>query len=203
VNIQLDFINQSDDVNNSQIVVFTSPGLDKLPLAWLVIQNCGRGDHHPFAYPNEWGVIAADSFGNYSPMLDAEGGQAFAMVRDGSGDVLKLAGASAVYPHIEVANQLPSGTIDAYLCKAGKRYLAQTGLTPGQTAVFDPPAKLWFLVAVQVEEGQVMDNALVEARSPFELSLDGIASADIVMTGGGAGRNAKPFVFTLANVVKA
>ncbi|MDC0684919.1 hypothetical protein [Sorangium atrum] len=36
-----------------------------------------------------------------------------------------------------------------------------------------------------------------------ELSLLGIASADIVMAGGGAGVDSTPFVFTLENIVAA
>jgi hypothetical protein len=36
-----------------------------------------------------------------------------------------------------------------------------------------------------------------------EISLEGIASADIVMTGGGSGSSAQPFVFSLQNVVTA
>jgi hypothetical protein len=35
------------------------------------------------------------------------------------------------------------------------------------------------------------------------LSLLGIASADIVMTGGGPGSNAMPFAFSLQNVIYA
>lgn len=205
MDIHLTFINQSDDVDNSQIVVFArnTGGFDELPVAWLVIQNCGRGDRHPFVYPDSMAVGAADSFGNYTPMLTAEAGQAFAMTRAPSGDVLSATGASAAWPSIEVANHLPGGTIDAFVYKNGQPCLAKTGLTPGQTAVFDPPAQLWFLVASQVEQGAVMSSALVEESKPFEVSLAGIASADIVLTGGGAGPDSKPFVFTLTNVVKA
>ncbi|HWF75765.1 MAG TPA: hypothetical protein VN694_01190 [Caulobacteraceae bacterium] len=205
MDIQLNFINDSDDVNNSDVVVFapshTGPG--DLPVAWLVIQNCGRGDHHPFVYPVTSGVVAADSSGNYSPELPASGGEAFAMVRDPSGDVLKATGRSNFFPHIEVANQLPNGTIDAYLCKDGQPCLAKMGLSPGESVVFEPPAQLWFLVASQVQQGKLINSAVVEARPPFEVTLAGIASADIVMRGGGDGPDAKPFSFTLQNVVQA
>jgi hypothetical protein len=205
VDIHLNFINQSDDVDNTQIVVFAPShiGMGDLPIAWLVIQNCGRGDRHPFVYPVTSGVVAADSYGNYSPELAAGGGEAFAMVRDPSGDVLKATGRSNFFPHIEVANQLPNGTIDAYLYKDGQPCLAKMGLSPGQSVVFEPPAQLWFLPASQVQQGEVMNSALIEGRPPFEVTLAGIASADIVMTGGGAGPDSKPFSFVLQNVVPA
>ena len=91
--IKLNLINQSNDVNNSSVVIFqknTATDFDELAIAWQVIQNLGREDNHPFEYPQQSEVSASDSFGNYTPKLDAEPGQSFEMVRDRSGDVLKL-----------------------------------------------------------------------------------------------------------------
>jgi hypothetical protein len=44
-------------------------------------------------------------------------------------------------------------------------------------------------------------NSAVISDINTELSLLGVASADIVMTGGGAGTSAAPYQFRLANVV--
>ena len=44
-------------------------------------------------------------------------------------------------------------------------------------------------------------NSAILSDINTELSLLGIQSADIVMTGGGAGPQATPFEFTLENVV--
>jgi len=46
-------------------------------------------------------------------------------------------------------------------------------------------------------------NSAVVSSINTELSLIGIASADIVMTGGGAGPAATPFEFAFENVVYA
>ena len=43
-------------------------------------------------------------------------------------------------------------------------------------------------------------NSAIISNINTELSLLGIASADIVMTGGGPGPNSTPFQFTLENV---
>ncbi len=43
----------------------------------------------------------------------------------------------------------------------------------------------------------------VVASTNTEFSLLGIASADIVMTGGGSGLDARPFEFNIENVVVA
>ena len=46
-------------------------------------------------------------------------------------------------------------------------------------------------------------NSAIISNINTEISLLGIVSADIVMTGGGSGPNATAFVFTLENVVMA
>jgi hypothetical protein len=54
MDIHLNFINDSNDMNNSEIVVFqknAATDFDELAVAWLVIKYCGQGDNHPFVYP--------------------------------------------------------------------------------------------------------------------------------------------------------
>jgi hypothetical protein len=52
--IRLNFINRSNDANNSQIVIFQQdPASDSAspPAPWKVIRNCAPGDSHPFTLP--------------------------------------------------------------------------------------------------------------------------------------------------------
>jgi hypothetical protein len=206
MDVKLNFINDSNDVNNSEIVIFgknAASSVEETTVAWLVIQNCGQGDHHPFAYPMSNQVGASDSFGNYTPLLDAANGQQFLMVRDTSGDVLKLSTESAVSSkQIEVLNALVQGAINAGIYKSGKLYAQVTSIAPQQKAVFQFKPAIWIGAVSQAVEGEVMNSAIVSPVNT-ELSLLGIASADIVMTGGGAGPSATPFVFTLANITYA
>ena len=126
MDIALNFINNSNDANNSQIVIFqknAAADVDEQPVAWKVIENCGRGDNHPFVLPLANEVTASDR-------------------------------------------------------------------------------QIWIRVVPQVQEGDVMDFAAT-SQVDTELSLLGIASADIVMTGGGRGANSTPFQFSLENVVTA
>ncbi len=202
MDIKLNLINDSNDVNNSEIVIFAknaATDVQETAVAWQVIKNCGRGDHHPFVYPMTTQVGASDSWGNFTPLLNAANGQQFSMVLDTSGDVLKLSG-SASSPHeIEVLNALRQGAINAGIYKSGKLYAQETNVAPGQKAVFQFKPTLWIGVVSQAEEGEVMNSAILSSVNT-ELSLLGVASADIVMTGGGAGPSATPFEFTLANV---
>ncbi len=205
MDIQLNFINQSNDQNNSEVVIFSknaSTGIDELAVAWLVIQNCGQGDNHPFVYPTGMQVGAGDSYGNFTPRLEAQNGQLFHMTRTPSGDKLSLAGPAMSHTEVEVRNDLPMGAISAGIYKAGKLFANKTAIAPGQKAVFEIRPTLWLGVASQIVQGQVMNAAILSSINT-EISLLGIASADIVMTGGGAGPTATPFVFNLQNVQMA
>jgi hypothetical protein len=205
MDIKLNFVNDSNDVNNSEIVIFArnaATNVAETAVAWQVIQNCGQGDNHPFAYPMTNQVGASDSWGNYTPLLDAADGQQFSMILDTSGDVLRESGPAASPTEIEVLNALPRGAIDAGIYKSGKLYARATGIAPQQKAVFQFKPTIWIGVASQVVEGTVMNSAVMSEINT-ELSLLGLASADIVMTGGGAGPNATPFAFTLQNIMMA
>ena len=75
--IQLNFINKSNDTNNSEVVIFqknVATNFDELAVAWLVIKYCGPGDNHPFTFPMSMQVGASDSYGNYTPQLEAQNG---------------------------------------------------------------------------------------------------------------------------------
>lgn len=71
---------------------------------------------------------------------------------------------------------------------------------PGQKAVFEFKPTLWIGTASQIEQGAVMNSAVLSDINT-ELSLLGIKRADIVMTGGGGGTTATAYQFRLANVV--
>lgn len=205
MDIQLNFINQSNDANNSQIVVFqknVAAGYNELAVAWLVIQNCGAGDNHPFVYPQTMQVSASDSWGNYSPRLDAQPGQAFAVSYTNSGDQLGPYGPATYPTEVQVLNNLTRGAINAGIYKNGTLLATKTSVAPGQMAAFQFNPTIWIGTASQVIQGSVMDSAIVEQVNT-ELSLLGIAQADIVMTGGGPGINSQPFSFTLQNIVRA
>ena len=201
--IKLNFINQSADNNNSSIVIFQqnlAEDFGESAIAWRVIKNLGRLDNHPFTYSIGLQVSASDSYGNYTPQLKASNGQAFDMIRDSSGDVLQLSKVPATNPNgVEVRNKLEKGAIDANCYRDGKLLASKTGLAPGQKAVFEFQPTIYIGVVSQVEEGNVMDSAIT-SQINTQINLFGIASADIIMTGGGPGSSANPFNFSLENV---
>ncbi|MBR7801355.1 hypothetical protein [Undibacterium fentianense] len=203
MNIQLNFINLSNDQNNSDVLIFAKNIADienANHIAWTVIKNCGQGDSHPFVYPIDSSIGASDSWGNYTPQFPVNQGEAFEMVLTKSGDQLRTVGVTHNPNAIELLNNLNRGAINAYVYKSGRLFASKSNLAPGQKAVFQFNPTIWIGVASQVEQGEVLNSAIISEINT-EISLFGIRSADIVMTGGGSGPDAKEFQFMLQNVV--
>jgi len=205
MDIQLNLVNNSNDMNNTEYVIFqknVATSFEELPVAWRVIKNLGISDNHPFTYPMEFTVGAADSWGNYTPQLDATNGQQFHMYRAPSGDVLAYNGPSASPTEVEVLNDLPQGSINANIYRNGLLLSQKTCVSPAQKATFQFKPTIWIGAASQIEQGKVINSAIL-SNINTEISLLGVASADIVITGGGCGPTATPFTFTLCNVTYA
>jgi len=205
MDIHLNFINQSNDTNNSQIVIFQPNIADdfgEAAVAWIVIQNCARGDNHPFVYPLSLSVGAGDADGNFTPHLPAINGQLFAMTRTTSGDELSLAGKGTVATEIQIQNGLLDGAITAMVFKNDQLFAAKTNLQTGQVASFRFKPTILIGAVSQATPGQILNSAILSSIKT-EISLLGIGSADIVMTGGGSGPDAKPFEFHLENIMQA
>jgi hypothetical protein len=203
MDIKLKFINRSNDVADNQVVIFQkNVAADYPTVAWRVIEQCGPGEYHPFTYPMDLGVTSTDAWGNYTPMLSVQEGQLYEVKRDMSGEVLALAGAASSPTEIQVVNALPTGAVGAHLYRGERMVGLKTSLAPGQKAVFQFKPTLWIGLASETVEGDSLDPAAL-ADINTELSLLGIASADIVMTGGGPGPAATAFAFRLENVVVA
>lgn len=201
-NIKLNFINKSADTNNSSVVVFqknVAESFDEIAIAWKVIENCGRMDNHPFLYPMKFEVCSSDSYGNFTPKMTAFEGQAYEMVKNTSGDVLKLAEESATSPtEVEIQNNLLQGSINGTIAKDGRALAIKSNIVPGEKAVFQFHPTIWIGVVSQITEGQVMNSAIIQ-KVNTELPLYGLSSADIVLTGGGGGKDSSNFSFHLEN----
>lgn len=202
-NIKLNFVNRSGDTNNSNIVIFQQNVADdygERAIAWKVIENCGRLDNHPFLYPLKFEVCCQDSYGNYTPRMVAYDGQAYEMVKDNSGDILQLRAMPASSPNeVEVWNNLSQGSISAQIYKDGRCLADKPNVPPRQKAVFEFHPRIFIGVFGDIEEGDVMDSAVL-SQAKTEINLFGITSADIVMTGGGSGKSATAYEFHLENI---
>ena len=197
--IKLNFINKSKDTNNSSVVVFqknVAESFDEIAVAWQIIENCGRLDNHPFTFSLDFKVSREDSYGNFTPAKVAYNGQSYEMVH-----ILKLSDTPATNPNeVEIKNSMETGAINGDIIRDGRIISTKTNIASGQKAVFQFQPTIW-IGTTQVEEGEVINSAITQTVNR-ELPLYGISSADIVMTGGGPGKDSTPFIFNLKNVNK-
>lgn len=201
--IKLRMIDKSNDRNNSDIVIFQkneTTRFDALSVAWKVIRNLGQGNYHPFTYSFDLEVAASDSYGNYTPHLLANPGELFKMIQDDTGNVLtRSTGKSTTPEEVQVLNSLEQGAINVWCYRDGRPLAVKSSVAPEQKAVFKFKPSLYIAVASQVQEGDILDSAII-SHVNTEVSLLGVASADIVLTGGGPGPGSTPFRFHLENV---
>ena len=137
-----------------------------------------------------------DTHGNVSDRKEAVNGQKWAIIGSKSGDVLKLDTEPSSDPtEVELKNELTS-LIDAHIYKDGRLLMNQTGVKPKNKGVFKMNMDIYVGIHPQVKEGQEINAALLNDFDHM-FSLEGIKKADLIMTGGGSGPHATPFVFKL------
>lgn len=203
--IKINFINRSNDRMNSEIFIFTK-GVEtpfkELSTAWTVVKNLGHGESRPFVFPFAKPLNFGENFGNYTPNLSISEGNEFEKSFTQSKDQSYAVGAAYNPKEVAVSTNLPEGAINASIYKDGKLLAAEDKLAPQQDAALEFKPTIWIGVTSPLEQGQVIDSAILSEVNT-ELSLLDIQSADIVMTGGGSGSDSQPFSFHLENVVMA
>jgi hypothetical protein len=205
MDIRLNFINRADDPHHSQLLIFArnpETSLDEIAAAWTVIADFRPDMTYAVLYPADTGINVQDSFGNFTPMLPAEAGRHFRVMESEDGMIVELADDAGPPDQIILANALRQGAVNVGLYKDKRLYLGERHILPEQTAAFRLKPTLWVGVASQSDPDAGRSSAILSSVAT-EISLLGLASADIVMTGGGAGANAGPLVFTLENIVTA
>ena len=197
----LNFIDMSNDANNAEIVFFQRNrvvDLEEIAIAWKVIKNCGRGSSHPFTFPGEVDINIVDSWGNYTPLQRAREGERFKATMGPSGVGLSFSGPIS-HSEIHIVNNLREGSLKANVYKGGYLLASKGSVAPEQVAIFGFSPVLYVGAVSNLNQGDVIDSA-ISSEINTSLDLFGVASADIVLTGGGSGISAKPFHFALENV---
>ncbi len=205
MDVKLTFINRTESPVNRDFVFFQknlAAVFDDLAVVWKVIADCGFDDRHPFSFPLAMGIGAQDSWGNPIGLgqLPAKCGELFRVLERPSGSVIELVGPASSPTQMQLRSDFTRGAVNAQIFRDGRR-LAVNNLVPGQTAAFEFRPSLWVGAVTEMREGDLINSAILSTIDT-ELSLEGIASADIVATGGGRGREWQPIRFDLENVVR-
>lgn len=200
MDIELTFVNNSTDENNSSVVIFqkdTSPDFGDMAVAWHVIP--AGVPQLPLQWMWNLSASGSDGQGKHTAIVPARQGEAYT-VKSGYEGALNLVpqGRSGDDATIDIVNGQDGETIDAHVYRNGKLLAVTHGVAPGAQCSFTFKPTIWVgTVPHSTQEGQILHAQLLSGIET-ELSLEGIASAQIVMTGGGAG----PAKFALQNVVK-
>lgn len=200
MDIKLDFYNRCSKPCAPSVLICQRGAGQELALAWRIIRNCAPGWHHPFTFSTSPRIDISDADGNHVPALAADNGMVFALTPLGLGRRFAPAG-SGRSDEIVVCNEMAYGAIDANLYSNGALLACKSQIAPGMKAVFRFQPTLWIGLSSGQCAGQRVDRTAL--REPgLDLSLEGVASASVVLTddldGGG---DAMPYRFTLENVV--
>lgn len=197
--ISIKFVNNSNDVNDSEILVFqenTAMSYSNIAVAWQVIENFGIGDTNTIYYPYALTVSATDSYNNVMPQLDASPGNAFEVVHTDSGNQLLADGSSTDPSEIDVQNNLSQGAISVSLYRNGALVGYEPNVVPEEMGVFRFLPQIYVGIASNIEQGETLDAATMTQRCT-EFDLTGLSSVTITMTGGGEGKTAQPYKFAI------
>jgi PKD domain len=183
------FVNESGNPNPPTVFVFAKnavPSFDEMTdgIAWRVMPDLGRGASSTFMVLPMCTVQAMWGSSNRTQSLVAEIGKRYTVEEDATGIVLAPGGSASQSNAIEVSSQVTvDGGIVAQLLNNGKLYLQETVVAYGQKATFILEPKLYWGIASDIEEGQLVGTAVLQTDVFFEQDLEGVTQATVTLTG--------------------
>ncbi|NQZ11576.1 MAG: hypothetical protein HRT35_30875 [Algicola sp.] len=189
-NIKITYINKLMNNDLPTIFVFTkneTPTFDALKdgVAWRVIPDIGRASSSSFIFPINTSVGATWQNGqNKTQQLTSVIGNCYTVSKDQTGIVLAANGTASDTKSIDVNNDVnvPNG-ISAQLYKDGKLMMEKKIVGFGQKATFVLKPKLYWGVASEIEESQLLNSAVLSTNSFFEQDLEGVTKATVSCNG--------------------
>lgn len=187
--LYITYVNRSDDGGLANVFVFAKnaiPGFDELAdgVAWRVMPDIGKGSSSMFMVLPLCTVRASWGGVNWTQSLLAEAGQRYAVMEDDTGIVLIPTGSASQSTAIEVTCEVQvAGGITVELLNDGKVYLQNTISAYGQKATFITQPKLYWGLASEIQESQLIGAAVLNSFDFFEQDLTGVTGATVTLTG--------------------
>lgn len=188
--IKITYTNKSMNKDLPTVFVFTkneTPTFDVLKegVAWSTFPNTGRGSSSSFVFPIITEVGATWQGGmNKTQILPSEIGKRYTVSQNDTGIVLAANGNASDTKSIDVnydAN-IQDG-VSASLYKDNKLMLTKNIVGYGQKATFVLKPKLYWGIASEIEEGGLINSAVLNTDSFFEQDLEGITEVNISLNG--------------------
>ncbi len=185
--IQLNFINNSGDQNNSKIVIFQGPeslpgaadAADQVAVAWTVLPELATGAKHAFSFPTGMVAMAEDFRGQVTQQLPVTGGETIEAVKSGGTISLVLLSQDSDDDTIILLNK--TGEAIIFTIFRSDAIVSRNELEAAQEMTFSPAVVSVGISETPVSAGDEIDPAAL--RACITLSLQDIAGADIVLNG--------------------
>lgn len=187
--VKITYVNQSMNPDKPIIFVFTKnliPTFNVLTdgIAWRIMPNLGRGSSSQFVFPITTTVQAMWGGSNQTQSLSADIGKRYSVEEDNTGIVLIPNGNATQSTAIEVNSEVKvEGGIQAQLCKDGKILMTKKIVGYNQQATFVLHPKLYWGIASEIQEGQNISSAVLNADDFFEQDIEGVTRAVVTLTG--------------------
>lgn len=188
--INITYVNKSMNKDLPKIFIFTKnevPTFDALKegVAWKVIENVGRESSCSFQFPIETEVRAA--WGDNScktKALSADIGSKYVVQSDDTGIVLAQSGNALSTRAIDVVNDIHvKNGVSVELYKDNRLMMCKNIVAFGQKATFVLHPKLYWGVASEIQEGDVLSSAVLDSEHFFEQNLEGVTNVQIALYG--------------------
>lgn len=184
MDIEITFINNSEDMNNSSVVIFqknVAESFGEIAVAWKVIKNCGRNWDHKFTYP-----MSSDISASNTPIrLQAEYNATYKAIDENGRTLLtKNTRVGGNEKNYILENDLPFEVVDADVYKDGKLIAKVPQVAPQQKAVIEIPEMLLYIATVNfnIDEGNILPADFVTSKNHTALNLEGYTNAVIEHT---------------------
>jgi len=193
--IFLRYINQSDTVGPVDIITFqknVAIGFSADSVAWRIV-SLSQNESESTTYDRRL-QLGYDNPDDVT-IVNASPGNLY-----GLNNGIYYAGPGSSGSEIQTINT-NDYSVDVKIYRSGK-LLSMQSADDNETSDFQFSPTIWIGVVSEISEGSVIDEAVMSEINT-EISLLGIKSADIVMTGGGVGPSATPYSFSLQNITFA
>lgn len=187
----------------------SQPATPKHLIAWKVIQKCNSNMYHPFSFPMDIFIAAQDTHGNMTTPVLASAGMTIE-ISGASGDLELAPNPSPTTPAPSggiVVSNTASEAVDVVYLRNGVPFAVYENLLANSQTSITVPTELsvGLIKAFTSASKKFDDKQYFLSKDNWPQSIEqvsmGISSADIYMTGGGTGTNAKPISFSFQNVV--
>lgn len=189
-NVKITYVNRSMNKDLPKIFVFTKnevPTFDALKegVAWKVIEDVGRESSCDFIFPITTEVRSAWN-GNSckTKCLPSDIGSRYVVEKDDTGIVLSKSGNAGNVRSIDVCNEVHvKNGVSVELYKDDRLMMCKNIVGFAQKATFVLHPKLYWGVASEIQEGEMLSSAVLDSDHFFEQNLEGVSSVVIGLYG--------------------